>query len=360
MSIARDEAHEPQRYRSAFDLFLRTGRRFRHEAGPAVEVKFNPWHDPDDGQFTFAGQGNRHGQVEGGTQGANVDGSRSGGDKRDTPQTDRSLQDRSWGSGGFTGGGGGSGGGGGATGDGYWLNAKEIAELRRKHPGHEPTMAGRGETWESVAKRTHSTSAVLLKANGKAAGAILKPGDVVLVPKPAAPSKSVGSDRNQPSLVHRPGNTPVRSSKPASAAPQRHIIKNGYDFTLDAENRTISAVGLLTLGNPAAARNKTAQRQAGGVDRELTDEGGHLIAHRFNGPTGAFNHFAQDRNFNRSAYAQLENQLNKAKRAGNKVFVDIKAQYQGTSRRPSEISVTYYIGSVKFIKNFPNMPGARK
>ncbi len=30
-------------------------------AEPDVEVKFNPWHDPDNGQFTFAGAGNRHG-----------------------------------------------------------------------------------------------------------------------------------------------------------------------------------------------------------------------------------------------------------------------------------------------------------
>jgi len=41
--------------RSVFEIFLRTGRRV---ADPP-ETKFNPWHDSDDGRFTFANQG-RH------------------------------------------------------------------------------------------------------------------------------------------------------------------------------------------------------------------------------------------------------------------------------------------------------------
>jgi len=43
-------------YRSSFEIYLRTGRRLeptRH----ALQLKFNPWHDPDDGRFTFSGQG---------------------------------------------------------------------------------------------------------------------------------------------------------------------------------------------------------------------------------------------------------------------------------------------------------------
>lgn len=38
----------------SFELYLRTGLRF---PPGDVELKFNPWHDPDDGRFTFAGQG---------------------------------------------------------------------------------------------------------------------------------------------------------------------------------------------------------------------------------------------------------------------------------------------------------------
>jgi hypothetical protein len=39
---------------TAFSLYLRTGRR----PDPAqLEVKYNPWHDEENGQFTFEGQG---------------------------------------------------------------------------------------------------------------------------------------------------------------------------------------------------------------------------------------------------------------------------------------------------------------
>lgn len=40
----------------AFEYYLRTGRRLLSENSEA-EYKFNHWHDPDDGRFTFAGQG---------------------------------------------------------------------------------------------------------------------------------------------------------------------------------------------------------------------------------------------------------------------------------------------------------------
>ena len=39
---------------SAFSLYLRTGRRRREDR---IERKYNHWHDPDNGRFTFEGQG---------------------------------------------------------------------------------------------------------------------------------------------------------------------------------------------------------------------------------------------------------------------------------------------------------------
>ncbi|CAM5454427.1 putative protein OS=Sphingobium scionense OX=1404341 GN=GGQ90_001459 PE=4 SV=1 [Sphingobium scionense] len=47
---------------TAFSLYLRTGRRI----GPdAIEVKFNPWHDEENGRFTFRGQGRYFGATGG-------------------------------------------------------------------------------------------------------------------------------------------------------------------------------------------------------------------------------------------------------------------------------------------------------
>lgn len=54
--------------RRAFSLWLRTGRLPRWARPAASEVKYNPWHDPDDGRFTFKGRGRYFGQ--GGSSGA--------------------------------------------------------------------------------------------------------------------------------------------------------------------------------------------------------------------------------------------------------------------------------------------------
>jgi hypothetical protein len=48
--------------RQAFEFYLRTGRRSHpSDAPPRLERKFNPYHDPENGQFTFAPGGSRSG-----------------------------------------------------------------------------------------------------------------------------------------------------------------------------------------------------------------------------------------------------------------------------------------------------------
>jgi len=44
--------------RLAFEIYIRTGRRVVFSDDDSLEVKFNPWHDPETGRFTFKGQGN--------------------------------------------------------------------------------------------------------------------------------------------------------------------------------------------------------------------------------------------------------------------------------------------------------------
>lgn len=51
----------------AFSLWLRTGRRVRDPDNREIERKFNPWHDPRDGRFTFAESGVRSGAGGAGT-----------------------------------------------------------------------------------------------------------------------------------------------------------------------------------------------------------------------------------------------------------------------------------------------------
>lgn len=53
-----------QQRRQAFSVLLRTGRLPSARAADGIELKFNPWHDPNDGRFTFAGSGRSFGRGE--------------------------------------------------------------------------------------------------------------------------------------------------------------------------------------------------------------------------------------------------------------------------------------------------------
>ncbi|QKS01911.1 hypothetical protein F9288_02770 [Sphingomonas sp. CL5.1] len=136
----------------------------------------------------------------------------------------------------------------------------------------------------------------------------------------------------------------------------RHVTRNGYDYEIDAGGRTRKVSGDLdTTQTPL--RSRTAQVQAGGSDRRSSDDGGHYIAARFNGPTDAFNHFAQDANFNRGRYRALEDEWARDKKTGNSVFVKIMPVYKGTSQRPSSLNIWFTVnGHLKSAK-LPNESG---
>lgn len=193
--------------RQAFEHYFRTGRRlplsvFSTDPAP-IATKFNPYHDPQNGQFTSASVG--------------------AGGKRDA----RGI----WGGGGFTGGGGGGGSAGGGGASGSW---------------------------------------------GK--------------PSPAQHRSS--TRRDQPNL--QSGSVTIRAVKTTSATAtiQDHVFgRNGYTYRFDAADRTTSVTGTLTL-SPDPQRSRSAQAGAGGSDRLPTDDGGHYVAARFDGPTDTSNHFA--------------------------------------------------------------------
>lgn len=53
-----------------FSYWLRTGRLPQATGSDGLELKYNPWHDPDDGQFTFAQSGRFFGEGASGAAGA--------------------------------------------------------------------------------------------------------------------------------------------------------------------------------------------------------------------------------------------------------------------------------------------------
>jgi len=249
--------------RLAFAHWLRTGRRLPIRKSSPIETKFNPWHDPTNGRFTFANSGANYGyRGEGG----------------------------SFGSGGAS---------------GSWPKPKKVRPVIKPLPA--PKHAG------------------------------------ATVNLPARPAETARL---------RPAEPPPVRAAPSPTQPFRCETRNGYEFQIDAAGHTRRISGTLTMGNKP--RNKKVQQAAGGKDRRSTDDGGHYIARRFNGPPDDFNIFPQDSNFNRGKYRRLEDQWAKAKRAGDDVEVKITPIYPEGSKRPSCLDVIFSINGFEQSVKLPN------
>lgn len=246
--------------RRAFEFWLRTGQWPLVRRADGTELKFNPWHDPEDGRFTFSGRGRFFPRGSSG-------GLRAGGSTR-------------------------FGGGGGATGS--W---------DAQRPKHRPVRSS----------------------------------PVTGIPSAATVGTPPSGSANDQ----------------ATDLPWRTEVRNGYTFAIDARNRTRSASGDLRLAS-TMHRSRSAQAQAGGEDRRRSDEGGHYVAARFDGPTDAFNHFAQDRNFNRSGYRKLEDEWTRNKRAGRRVRVRIVPHFDKGSRRPDIINVYFWLNGERRSQRYSN------
>lgn len=146
------------------------------------------------------------------------------------------------------------------------------------------------------------------------------------------------------------GATSNERQRPSS--PRVTVSRNDYNYEIDAHARTRRITGEIRL--QTQQRSRSTQANAGKPDRRSSDHGGHFIAARFNGSSEWFNHFAQDANFNRSAYQSLEIAWANAIRSGKRVFVDIVPFYRGTSMRPYKLRVTYIVDGKRAIRNYPN------
>jgi LysM repeat protein len=305
---------------SAFEIYLRTGRRVS-SAEAALETKFNPWHDPEDGRFTFAGQG-RFFPGRSSSSGAEG-GSRS---------TDR-----------------------------------QRSETRSRHDPKHPRnysiyTVQAGDTLTRIAaQRQGLTTADLSWLNELSAGHPLRVGQKIKLPH----QKYLDDGRRArekflalASYIELTGKLPPNAAQPPTIATQieasgfRTTWSNGYAFDTDAILRTRRVAGELRLERES--RSKSAQANAGKPDRRSTDHGGHYIAVRFKGPREWFNHFAQDASFNRSGYRTLENKWASAIQSGKRVFVEIVPHYQGTSMRPNKLVVRWVIDGKDHIQDFPN------
>jgi hypothetical protein len=312
--------------RVAFQIYLRTGKILPVGRRGELQVKFNPWHDPEDGRFTFAGQGTYFGgrrQAEDTRQSSSPQKRQS-----NAPPTPGNKRPVTFGPAGGTGG-------------------RAGASGARPRPTVKPSQnskprggdfagggsfggGGAGESWSEAAAPPQPKKAERSRQSIPAG-------------QSAPPRRRVGVSVRKPTIT-------VASSR-------RIIQKNGYSFEVNAETgahrRTEHVFGELQ-SEPKERRSKREQLQAGGVHRGKTDDGGHFIAPRFNGPRDWFNHFAQNSNINRGAYRVIEDGWAKERDAGKRVFVDIVASYPENSTRAESLTIRWTVDEEERVEILPN------
>ena len=138
-------------------------------------------------------------------------------------------------------------------------------------------------------------------------------------------------------------------------APNTEYELNGYKYTTDEKGRIVSAEGTLHMKNREGRLPiKDSIEDIGKGDQKDGDDRGHLIGDQFDGSNGLENMIPQDANINRNDFKNFENELAKEVKDGKEVYVKIEPVYDGDSRRPVAIVVTYSIDGEESVRVFPN------
>lgn len=138
-------------------------------------------------------------------------------------------------------------------------------------------------------------------------------------------------------------------------APNTEYEINGYKYKTDDQGRIISAEGTLHMKNrDGRLPIKDSVEDIGKGDQKEGDDRGHLIGDQFDGSNGLENMIPQDANINRNDFKNFENELAKEVKDGKEVYVQIEPIYDGDSRRPVAIVVTYSVDGEESVRVFPN------
>ncbi len=138
-------------------------------------------------------------------------------------------------------------------------------------------------------------------------------------------------------------------------APNTEYEINGYKYQTDDKGRIISAEGTLRMKDrDGRLPIKDSIKDIGKGDQKEGDDRGHLIGDQFDGSNGLENMVPQDANINRNDFKNFENELAKEVKDGKDVTVKVEPIYEGDSRRPDAIVVTYSINGEESVRVFPN------
>ncbi|MDG2534699.1 DNA/RNA non-specific endonuclease [Sphingomonas sp. HITSZ_GF] len=340
MALGRSNSRKVE---SPFAVYLRTGYR----AAPGVELKFNPWHDTENGRFTFVGQGRYY--QNGAYQDRDAE--------RGITQRDREAGARDIRA---------------AYGGRRQPSARDpyVPDYSDASPWHPANWrvyyVKRGDSLTSIARMRKGLTVEYLTGLNRIPTGKLRIGQMLMLPTQRALDEAKDARKKFMELatyrILHDGRDPPDPANPPSVIAQaneirHHYIANGYNFYTDVTERIQRVRADLYLGD--GGRSRYTQINAGKPDRLSSDQGGHIIAVRFNGPRFFFNHFAQDASFNRSAYASLEAGWAALKEAKHSVSVDIHFFYEGLSRRPTTVQVEWWVDGEHHKRIFPNSPKAK-
>lgn len=113
--------------------------------------------------------------------------------------------------------------------------------------------------------------------------------------------------------------------------------KNGYEYRTNEEGNVEFVYGKLELKDGGTTFHQTEVGKLG----LATDEGGHLIGKRFNGPPDGFNLVPQDVSLNRGGWKAMENEWASELKSGHEVTVAIEPYYDGDDSRPQAFDVVW-------------------
>ncbi len=138
-------------------------------------------------------------------------------------------------------------------------------------------------------------------------------------------------------------------------APNIKYEINKYKYKTDDQGRIISADGMLHMKNREGRLSiRDSIEDIGKGDQKEGDDRGHLIGDQFDGSNGLENMVPQDANINRNDFKNFENELAREVKDKKNVRVTIEPTYDGDSRRPEAIVVTYFIEDEESVRIFPN------
>ena len=130
---------------------------------------------------------------------------------------------------------------------------------------------------------------------------------------------------------------------------------NGYKYETDDQGRITSAEGMLYLTDrDKRLPIRDSIDSIGKGDQKEGDDRGHIIGDRFNGSNGLENMIPQNADINQKDYKYFENELADAVGDGKEVYVSIEPVYDGDSKRPIALAVTYSIDGEEDVRIFPN------